>query len=43
VIKYEIADPRHVLLKRANMPSYYAHYTFRAGNLIRFAFGFEYP
>jgi hypothetical protein len=43
VIKYEITDPRHVLLKRANMPSYYAHYTFRGGALVRFAFGFEYP
>ena len=43
VIKYEITDERHPLLKRANMPSYYAHYTFRAGRLVRFAFGFEYP
>jgi hypothetical protein len=43
VIKYAIADEAHALLRRAGMPSYYAHYTFRDGRLERFAFGFEYP
>jgi hypothetical protein len=42
-IQYEITDQGHALLRRVKMPSYYAHYTFRAGSLVRFAFGFEYP
>ena len=43
MIQYAIDDPRHALLKRVNMPSYYAHYVFRRGKLARFKFGFEYP
>jgi hypothetical protein len=43
VIQYAINDAKHPLLKRAAMPSYYAHYTFRNGVLARFKFGFEYP
>jgi hypothetical protein len=43
VIEYAIDDPSHALLRRANMPSYYAHYVFRRGKLARFKFGFEYP
>jgi len=42
-IQYAIDDPGHALLKRGNMPSYYAHYVFRRGKLARFKFGFEYP
>jgi hypothetical protein len=33
VIVYEISDPEHVLLRRANMPSYYARYAFQGGRL----------
>jgi hypothetical protein len=42
-IRYEIADEKHPLLKKTGMPSYYAEYQFRAGKLVRFRFGFDYP
>lgn len=42
-IQYVIKDPEHALLKSVGMPSYYAHYRFRAGQLVRINFGFEYP
>jgi hypothetical protein len=43
VIAYAIDDMNHPLLKRTNMPGYYARYVFRGGQLARFEFGFEYP
>jgi hypothetical protein len=42
-LEYTIDDGKHPLLRRASMPSYYARYTFEAGRLIRFRFGFDYP
>jgi hypothetical protein len=36
-------DEKHALLRRAGMPSYYVHYTFRDGKLAHFKFGLEYP
>jgi hypothetical protein len=40
-IAYVINDQNHALLKRANMPSYFAHCDFRNESLARFRF--EYP
>lgn len=42
-LEYVIDDEKHPLLKRVNMPSYYALYIFEGGRLTRFKFGFEYP
>ena len=42
-IQYAIDDENHPLLKKSGMPSYYAHYRFRAGRLVRIQFGFDYP
>lgn len=44
ILKYTVDDYSNSgLLKRYNMPVYYAHYEFKEDKLIRFRFGFEYP
>ena len=43
IIVYAITDPKHVLLTRSGMPSYFAHYAFMNDRLAWFRFGFEYP
>ncbi|MCW3074204.1 MAG: hypothetical protein JWP69_1273 [Flaviaesturariibacter sp.] len=43
VLKYIIDDSMSSFLKLYNYPSYYGHYEFKAGRLVKFRFGFEYP
>lgn len=44
LIKYHIDDlSNSKFLERFNYSSYYAEYEFKAGKLVRFRFGFEYP
>lgn len=42
-LQYVVDTSDHALLKKVNMPSYYAHYRFAAGRLVNFKFGFDYP
>lgn len=42
-IRYENKDKKSALLKRYNMPLYYAEYEFTGGKLARFQFGFANP
>jgi hypothetical protein len=43
IIMYAINDPKHALLMRSGMPSYFARYAFKDDRLAWFRFGFEYP
>ena len=43
IVVYAITDPKHALLTRAGMPSYFARYAFNNDRLAWFRFGFEYP
>lgn len=43
IVVYAITDPKHALLMRSGMPSYFARYAFRNDRLAWFRFGFEYP
>lgn len=44
ILYYELNDyPKNSFLKRYNMPTYYAEYTFYKNKLYKFIFGFEYP
>jgi hypothetical protein len=44
VLRYEISDlATSKLLQSHNMPAYSADYTFKAGRLVRFSFGFSMP
>jgi hypothetical protein len=43
IIVYAINDPKHALLMRSGMPSYFARYAFKDDRLAWFRFGFEYP
>lgn len=43
IVVYAITDPKHALLTRAGMPSYFARYAFKNDRLAWFRFGFEYP
>jgi hypothetical protein len=44
ILRYEINDfDTNPFLKRYNMPVYFAEYTFKNDELVKFIFGFEYP
>ena len=41
IVVYAITDPKHALLMRSGMPSYFARYAFKNDRLVWFRFGFE--
>jgi hypothetical protein len=43
ILAYAIEDEKHPLLKRSNMPSYFARYAFVGGRLAWFRIGLDYP